>query len=76
MLQGANFARPQARIVRALSFSKESLMISVNDVSMNFGPQVLFQEVNVTFQPGERYGLTGPNGAGKSTFMKIVAGDF
>ncbi len=50
-------------------------MISVNDVSMNFGPQVLFQEVNVTFQPGERYGLTGPNGAGKSTFMKIVAGD-
>jgi ATPase subunit of ABC transporter with duplicated ATPase domains len=50
-------------------------MINVNDVSMNFGPQVLFQGVNVSFQPGERYGLTGPNGAGKSTFMKILSGD-
>jgi len=50
-------------------------MISVNDVSMNFGPQTLFQEVNVVFHPGERYGLTGPNGAGKSTFMKIVSGE-
>ncbi len=50
-------------------------MIAVNDVSMNFGPQTLFQDVNVIFQPGERYGLTGPNGAGKSTFMKIVSGD-
>lgn len=50
-------------------------MISVNDVSMNFGSQILFQEVNVTFNQGERYGLTGPNGAGKSTFMKIVSGE-
>jgi ATPase subunit of ABC transporter with duplicated ATPase domains len=50
-------------------------MISVNDVSMNFGPQILFQEVSVVFNPGERYGLTGPNGAGKSTFMKIVSGE-
>jgi ATPase subunit of ABC transporter with duplicated ATPase domains len=51
------------------------LMISVNDVTMNFGSQMLFQEVNVTFNSGERYGLTGPNGAGKSTFMKIISGD-
>ncbi len=50
-------------------------MISVNDVAMNFGPQVLFQDVNVVFQPGERYGLTGPNGAGKSTFMQIISGE-
>lgn len=50
-------------------------MISVNDVTMNFGAQMLFQDVNVTFHPGERYGLTGPNGSGKSTFMKIIAGD-
>jgi ATPase subunit of ABC transporter with duplicated ATPase domains len=55
--------------VRALA------MITVNDVSMNFGPQVLFQGVNASFQDGERYGLTGPNGAGKSTFMKILSGD-
>ncbi len=50
-------------------------MITVNDVSMNFGPQVLFESVNVTFNAGERYGLTGPNGSGKSTFMKIIGGD-
>ncbi len=50
-------------------------MITVSEVSMNFGPQVLFENVNVTFNPGERYGLAGPNGSGKSTFMKIVSGD-
>ncbi|MCH2110270.1 MAG: ATP-binding cassette domain-containing protein, partial [Polyangiaceae bacterium] len=63
---------PQQRCSETFEDKK---MIVVNDVSMNFGPQVLFQDVNVTFQPGERYGLTGPNGAGKSTFMKIIAGD-
>lgn len=50
-------------------------MITVNDVSMNFASQMLFQDVNTTFNPGERYGLTGPNGSGKSTFMKILSGD-
>jgi ATPase subunit of ABC transporter with duplicated ATPase domains len=40
---------------------------------MNFGARVLFDGVTVTFNAGERYGLTGPNGAGKSTFMKILA---
>ncbi len=50
-------------------------MISVNEVSMNFGPQVLFENVNVVFNEGERYGLTGPNGSGKSTFMKILTGE-
>lgn len=48
-------------------------MISVNDVTMNFGARMLFDNVTVTFNAGERYGLTGPNGSGKSTFMKIVA---
>ncbi len=50
-------------------------MITANDVTMNFGQQVLFDHVNVTFNSGERYGLTGPNGSGKSTFMKILAGE-
>lgn len=50
-------------------------MITVSGVSMNFGERTLFEDVQVTFNKGERYGLTGPNGAGKSTFMKIVAGD-
>ncbi len=48
-------------------------MISVNDVTMNFGSRMLFDGVTVTFNAGERYGLTGPNGAGKSTFMKIIS---
>ena len=50
-------------------------MISVNELSMTFGPQVLFENVDVNFNAGERYGLTGPNGSGKSTFMRIVSGD-
>ena len=48
---------------------------SVVNVSKGFGPKKLFEEVNVAFSAGRRYGLTGPNGAGKSTFMKILAGD-
>ncbi len=50
-------------------------MITVHDVSMNFGGQVLFENVNVTFNQGNRYGLTGPNGAGKTTFMRILEGE-
>ena len=50
-------------------------MFSVINVSKAYGPKKLFEEVNVAFSPGRRYGLTGPNGAGKSTFMKILAGD-
>jgi ATPase subunit of ABC transporter with duplicated ATPase domains len=50
-------------------------MISVQNVTKAFGPKKLFEDVDVTFSPGRRYGLTGPNGAGKSTFMKILAGD-
>jgi ATPase subunit of ABC transporter with duplicated ATPase domains len=45
------------------------------NVSKGYGPKKLFENVNVAFSAGRRYGLTGPNGAGKSTFMKILAGD-
>lgn len=48
-------------------------MLTATGISMNFGTKVLFENVDVTFNDGERYGLTGPNGAGKSTFMKILA---
>jgi ATPase subunit of ABC transporter with duplicated ATPase domains len=50
-------------------------MISVQNVSKAYGPKKLFEDVDVSFAPGNRYGLTGPNGAGKTTFMKILAGD-
>jgi ATPase subunit of ABC transporter with duplicated ATPase domains len=50
-------------------------MLTVTGISMNFGTKVLFDNVEVTFNDGERYGLTGPNGAGKSTFMRILSGE-
>lgn len=50
-------------------------MIQVSDVRLQFGGQVLFDEVNVKFTQGNCYGLIGANGAGKSTFMKILSGD-
>lgn len=50
-------------------------MISANNVSLQFGKRVLFDEVNVTFKPGHCYGIIGANGAGKSTFLKILAGE-
>src|SRR5258706_6966981 len=50
-------------------------MLSVNSVTMRFGPRVLFESVTCTFMAGRRYAVTGPNGAGKSTFMKILTGE-
>ncbi|AKU93281.1 ABC-F family ATP-binding cassette domain-containing protein [Vulgatibacter incomptus] len=48
--------------------------IQVTGVTKAYGTKKLFEDVNVAFSDGKRYGLTGPNGAGKSTFMKILAG--
>ena len=50
-------------------------MIAVQNVSMQYGGKILFEDVTTTFSKGRRYGLTGPNGAGKSTFMKLLTGD-
>ena len=47
-------------------------MLSVNNLSVQFGKRVLFDEVNVTFTAGNCYGIIGANGAGKSTFLKII----
>jgi ATPase subunit of ABC transporter with duplicated ATPase domains len=49
-------------------------MLVVSDVVKGFGGRTLFENVQVTFSPGYKYGLTGPNGSGKSTFMKILIG--
>lgn len=50
-------------------------MLTVSNLSVQFGKRILFDEVNVTFTPGNCYGVIGANGAGKSTFLKILSGD-
>lgn len=50
-------------------------MIAVNNLSLQYGKRVLFDEVNVKFTQGNCYGVIGANGAGKSTFLKILSGD-
>ena len=50
-------------------------MLSVNDLSINFGGNVLFSRVDLQFTPGNCYGIIGANGAGKSTFIKILSGE-
>ncbi|MFT4683929.1 MAG: ATPase subunit of ABC transporter with duplicated ATPase domains [Glaciecola sp.] len=49
-------------------------MLSVSNLSVQFGKRVLFDEVNTTFNNGNIYGIIGANGAGKSTFLNIIAG--
>ncbi|HZH87220.1 MAG TPA: ATP-binding cassette domain-containing protein [Brumimicrobium sp.] len=50
-------------------------MITVNNLTLQFGKRVLFDEVNLKFSHGNCYGVIGANGAGKSTFLKILTGD-
>lgn len=50
-------------------------MITVTNVSLRFGEQKLFEDVNLKFNPGNCYGVIGANGAGKSTFLKILTGE-
>ncbi len=50
-------------------------MITASNISLAFGTQILFKEVNIKFTPGNCYGVIGANGAGKSTFLKILSGE-
>lgn len=50
-------------------------MLTVNNLTLQFGKRVLFDEVNLKFTQGNCYGVIGANGAGKSTFLKILTGD-
>ncbi|MEI8075978.1 MAG: ATP-binding cassette domain-containing protein [Bacteroidota bacterium] len=50
-------------------------MISARNVTLAYGKRVLFDEVNISFQKGNCYGVIGANGAGKSTFLKILSGE-
>ena len=49
-------------------------MLSVSNLSVQFGKRILFDEVNTKFHTGNCYGIIGANGAGKSTFLKIISG--
>ena len=49
-------------------------MLSVSNLSVQFGKRVLFDDVNTKFVQGNCYGIIGANGAGKSTFLKIISG--
>ncbi|MEX0813899.1 MAG: ATP-binding cassette domain-containing protein [Chitinophagales bacterium] len=50
-------------------------MITVNDLSLQYGKRILFDDVNIKFTKGNCYGVIGANGAGKSTFLKILSGE-
>lgn len=50
-------------------------MLTVSNLSLQFGKRVLFDEVNIKFTKGNCYGVIGANGAGKSTFLKILSGE-
>lgn len=49
-------------------------MITLKAISKKVGARLLFDDVNIAFSEGNRYGLTGPNGSGKSTLLKIIMG--
>jgi len=49
-------------------------MLTISNLSLQFGKRVLFDEVNIKFTKGNCYGIIGANGAGKSTFLKILSG--
>ncbi len=50
-------------------------MITVNNLGIQFGKRVLFQDVNLKFTPSNCYGIIGANGAGKSTLMRMLSGE-
>ena len=50
-------------------------MITANEITVQFGPKPLFEDISITFSKGNVYGLIGANGSGKSTFMKVLSGE-
>ncbi len=50
------------------------MSIVLDKIGKTIGSRILFDDVSIVFNPGNRYGLTGPNGAGKSTLLKIITG--
>ena len=54
--------------------SKSDLMISINNLSVEFSAKSLFDSINYVINPKDKIALVGKNGAGKSTMLKIIAG--
>ncbi|HQW95634.1 MAG TPA: ATP-binding cassette domain-containing protein [Saprospiraceae bacterium] len=50
-------------------------MITVQNLALQYGKRILFEDVNLKFTQGNCYGVIGANGAGKSTFLKILSGE-
>lgn len=61
-------------IFRNFATNLQNSMLTVSNLSLQFGKRVLFDEVNIKFTKGNCYGIIGANGAGKSTFLKILSG--
>jgi len=63
--------------IKICTFARQKIriMLTVSNLSVQFGKRILFDEVNATFTQGNCYGIIGANGAGKSTFLKIIAGE-
>lgn len=57
------------------SLLRKYKMITAQDLTLQFGKRVLFEDVNIKFTQGNCYGIIGANGAGKSTFLKILSGE-
>lgn len=55
--------------------TETDIVITVNNISLQFGKRVLFDDVNLKFMGDNCYGIIGANGAGKSTFLKILSGE-
>src|SRR5699024_6696473 len=70
-------ARKSRKLALRLLFYLEdiTLMITVSNVSLQYGDKKLFEDVNLKFTSGNCYGLIGANGAGKSTFLKVLYGE-
>lgn len=49
-------------------------LLQLNDISLTFGGDPVFENLSLVAQPGDRVALVGRNGSGKSTFMKVMAG--
>jgi len=49
-------------------------IVTLNDIHVAFGPEVVLDKLDLTLHPGEKVGMVGPNGAGKSTILKLIMG--